>query len=108
MKADRSEKDIDDLYLELGRRIRQLRERRKLTQLRLAQELGMSRTSVTNVEIGRQRLLIHQFVRLAQILGVPPSELLPPLDQPTENPRKPLEYSKETAAWVERAKSIAR
>jgi DNA-binding XRE family transcriptional regulator len=62
---------------ELGRRIRAAREG-KHTQASLGARIGLSRTAVTNIECGRQRLLVDQLVEIAAAIGVQPSELLPP------------------------------
>jgi transcriptional regulator with XRE-family HTH domain len=67
----------DQFNEELGRRIRAAREG-KLTQATLGARIGLSRTAVTNIECGRQRLLVDQLVEIAAAIGVPPSELLPP------------------------------
>lgn len=61
---------------ELGRRIRVAREG-KLTQASLGERIGLSRTAITNIECGRQRLLVDQLVEIANALAVPASELLP-------------------------------
>jgi transcriptional regulator with XRE-family HTH domain len=37
----------------------------------------MSRTSITNIEKGRQRLTVDGLVRLAAAVGVEPAQLLP-------------------------------
>lgn len=62
---------------ELGRRIRAAREG-KLTQAKLGQLVGLSRTAITNIECGRQRLLVDQLVQIADAIGVSASTLLPP------------------------------
>jgi len=66
----------DQFNEELGRRIRAAREG-KLTQETLGSRIGLSRTAVTNIECGRQRLLVDQLVDIAAAIGVPPSDLLP-------------------------------
>ncbi len=66
-----------DLFNEaLGRLIRNNRTG-KMTQAELGERIGLSRTAVTNIECGRQRLLVDQLVDIAEVLGVPPAELLP-------------------------------
>jgi transcriptional regulator with XRE-family HTH domain len=67
----------DDFYEELGKAIRRRREERELKQAELGEHLGLSRTSVTNIESGRQRLLADQLCRVAHILGCDVSDLLP-------------------------------
>ena len=61
---------------ELGRRIRAARLG-KLTQASLGERVGLSRTAITNIECGRQRLLVDQLVEIAQALEVSAAELLP-------------------------------
>ena len=63
---------------ELGRRIRAAREG-KLTQAELGASVGLSRTAITNIECGRQRLLVDQLVGIARAIGIAPADLLPPL-----------------------------
>ncbi|WP_445220488.1 helix-turn-helix domain-containing protein [Bradyrhizobium sp. Pa8] len=62
---------------ELGRRIRAAREG-KLTQAKLGELVGLSRTAITNIECGRQRLLVDQLVQIADAIGISTSALLPP------------------------------
>ena len=66
----------DKFYEELGKSIRARREQLKITQAELGDRLGLSRTSVTNIECGRQRLLIDQFCRLAEVLKCERDDLL--------------------------------
>jgi len=71
----------DYLNEELGRRIRSAREG-KMTQAALGDHIGLSRTAVTNIECGRQRLLVDQLVEIARALQVSASDLLPPPQVP--------------------------
>jgi DNA-binding XRE family transcriptional regulator len=66
-------------YEEVGRRIRDARRRRKppLTQDGLAKLVGLTRTSITNVEQGRQKCLLHTLFDIATALQVEPAALLP-------------------------------
>lgn len=66
----------EKFYEVLGKSIRSRREALKMTQGDLGDRLGLSRTSVTNIECGRQRLLIDQFCKLVEILGCSHDELL--------------------------------
>jgi transcriptional regulator with XRE-family HTH domain len=67
----------DPFYLEFGKLLRRYRNRLKLTQDDLAERVGLSRTSITNIEQGRQKVLLHQVFVLAESLGVTPDALLP-------------------------------
>lgn len=70
--------DEKALYIEIGKRIRAARTSAEMTQDELAEAVGMSRTSIVNIEHGRQRLLIHSLVHIANATGVPPQQLIPP------------------------------
>lgn len=72
-----------DLYRELGHKIRLARERspQKLSQEALAQNLGISRTSMVNIEAGRQRAPLHMLWRIAQLLEMDLTMLIPSRDE---------------------------
>lgn len=57
-------------YRELGQRIQRARIAKGLTQEGLASAVGLTRTSVVNIEKGRQKVLAHTLVRLARSLHV--------------------------------------
>lgn len=77
------------LHEELGVRVRRLRDEAGDSQGALADALGLSRTSVVNIEAGRQRPPLVTLYRIAKRYGVSLTQLLPPLgdvdvDQETE------------------------
>lgn len=61
----------DRFNSELGRKIRAARESQKITQEQLGNAVQLSRTSITNIELGRQRLLVDQLAGIASTLGRP-------------------------------------
>jgi transcriptional regulator with XRE-family HTH domain len=67
----------DWVYPEIGGLIRQRRKQLKLTQEKLAPLAGLSRTSLANIEGGKQKVLVHQLFAFASALGVEPADLLP-------------------------------
>lgn len=67
---------VERIYRRLGRRIRVRRKRLGLSQETLADAVGMIRTSIVNIEAGRQRILFHQTQKFARALGVEPAVLL--------------------------------
>lgn len=69
--------DIDRFYAEFGRRVRAARESAGLTQQQLATALDLTRSSVANIEAGRQKALLHMTAAVAAATGVPPADLLP-------------------------------
>jgi transcriptional regulator with XRE-family HTH domain len=70
----------DKFYRLFGSRVRELREERKVTQDELARRVALSRTSITNIERGRQRVLLHQMMEIAQALDAEPAALVPRAD----------------------------
>lgn len=67
---------IEPIYKRLGGEIRDMRIARGMTQGDLADAIGMSRGSVANTEVGRQRLMLHQIAEIADVLGVPFGDLV--------------------------------
>ncbi|WP_204787485.1 helix-turn-helix domain-containing protein [Paenibacillus oryzisoli] len=65
------------LYQEIGKRIKAYREQKKWTQEELADRVHRSRTSITNIEQGKQRFQIHSLYEIADTLGITPLDLLP-------------------------------
>lgn len=60
---------------ELGLAIRRARQGKKLSQEGLAFECGLHRTYVGSVERGERNLSIDNIVRIANTLGIRPSDL---------------------------------
>jgi transcriptional regulator with XRE-family HTH domain len=71
-----------EIYRLIGDCIRGVRNKRNLTQEQLGERVKLKRTSITNIEKGRQKVLLHTFVEIAAALGVSPKELLSPLEPP--------------------------
>lgn len=69
--------ESQEFYVKLGKNIREARERRGLTQASLASLIQLTRSSVANVERGRQKLLAHHLARVAKALRFSADELLP-------------------------------
>ena len=66
-------------YEEVGRLIRDARQRctPPITQEGLAKMVGLSRTSITNVEKGRQKCLLHTLADIATALQTDAADLIP-------------------------------
>jgi len=64
-------------YRELGAQIKVARQKSRLTQESLARKVSLTRTTVTNIEKGRQQLLVHTLVDIATALNVSIDVLLP-------------------------------
>jgi transcriptional regulator with XRE-family HTH domain len=76
----------DRLYRLFGNRVRALREEKNVTQDELGRRVDLSRTSITNIEKGRQRVLLHQMVDIARALDAEPTELIPVSERKEEPP----------------------
>ncbi len=68
---------MESIYPQVGQKMRKLRMERRLSQKDLAQAIGLSRTSVVNIERGRQKILLHTLYDIADVFEVPVTELLP-------------------------------
>jgi len=69
-------KPIETVHAAFGMRVRVLRETLGVTQEELAKKAGMTRTSLTNIEAGRQRTLLDGVERFAAALGTTPKHLM--------------------------------
>jgi transcriptional regulator with XRE-family HTH domain len=67
---------IEACHVALGAKIRVIREALGMSQDDLAKKVGLTRVSVTNVEIGRQRFLLDGVENYARALGTTPKNLL--------------------------------
>lgn len=65
------------LYQEFGILLAAERKRKHLSQAQLGARVGLSRTSVTNIECGRQPIQLHQLFTFASVLKIDPAKLLP-------------------------------
>lgn len=67
-------------YVSLGSQIREARRQSHLTQDELAGVVGLTRTSITNIERGRQPVSVYALVQLSSALGREPGSFLVPDD----------------------------
>ena len=70
----------DELNAEFGRQLRSLRDKMQLSQEELARASRISRTSIVNIERGRQGVSLGTLYRLASALGLEPQSLLPTVE----------------------------
>lgn len=71
---------VEPFYLALGRRIEEVRKKRGLTQEQLGRRLlkPMTRAALSNMETGKQRVLVHVLFDIARVLDTATVDLLPP------------------------------
>jgi len=60
-----------------GRKLRDLRRERDLSQSQLGDLLGLSRVTIANIESGKQNVQLHQIFSLASVLDIHVDRLIP-------------------------------
>ncbi len=96
------------IYEEFGRGLRSARKAANLTQEALAERVGLSRTSITNIEKGRQHVSLHMLFTLAAAIGVELVELLPQkeasykLEMIDQELLKDTQLGQEGKQWLQR------
>ena len=102
-ETNSSLQDRQKLYEAVGRRVREARKAAKLTQEDLATRVSLTRTSVTNIEKGRQKVLLHTIFDLASVMKIPANRLIPE-SEPAERVRIEQELnsglSKAERDWI--------
>ena len=73
--------DSDKLYELIGDRVRQIREAQspRMSQADLAKILGLQRTSVTNIELGKQKPTLDTLLRLCEHFALEIDAIVPKL-----------------------------
>ena len=69
--------DERQLYHYIGQRLKDQRGALGLTQQQVARQTGVERTSITNIEAGRQKLPLHLLYHLCDVLEIDVREVLP-------------------------------
>jgi transcriptional regulator with XRE-family HTH domain len=65
------------LYKIIGDKIRQARSDKTLTQEKLAQQIGLTSSSISNIELGTQSVQLHDLYKIAAVLEKDITYLLP-------------------------------
>ncbi len=94
---------IEKLYFEFGQLVRKHRDRLPdLTQEKLGLLVGLSRTSITNIEKGRQHVSLH-------LLRIPAGALIPQSSEPEAESKMasklPPGTEPEIAEWADKVVS---
>lgn len=82
----------EKIYEVIRRNIKSLREKHpkteeKITQLKLADAIGIERSTLTNIELGNQRPPVHVIYRLCDYFGIALDELMPKLADVQDAPQ---------------------
>src|SRR5713226_3804317 len=73
----------DEICKRFGKLLAGRRTEAGMSQEAFAKAVGLSRTSITNIERGRQPVSLHTLYFMADILGVEAVDLLPPAPKNT-------------------------
>ncbi len=68
--------DEREFFVELGKRITRLRKENHITQVQLAETLGISQSAMTAYELGQRRVPASMLPTLGEIFKVPVDALL--------------------------------
>lgn len=82
---------MPELYRVVGAKIRDARSRTNLSQGEIARRLNLSRSSVTNIENGNQRISLLDLYKLADTLNVDITDLLPTKHDLSRPPNRAVE-----------------
>ena len=69
---------LDPLLVLVGKRVRAIREGRRISQEAMAEKSGLHRTYIGGVERGLRNPSLKSLAKIADALEVPVRELLPP------------------------------
>jgi transcriptional regulator with XRE-family HTH domain len=103
---------VEPFYTDVGRRIRDQRNKVGITQEQLGRLLSppTTRVSVANIEGGNQRILSHTLVQLAAALNIEVTDILPQKAEPSvasNNSRITDELVSKLGISVSAAKKLA-
>lgn len=87
-------------YRQFGRILAEARNKKKMSQEVLARELGLTRTSITNIEKGRQPVQLHTLYHISQLLSVELQDLLP-APQLIQRPEANQDVNVSRTDWLE-------
>jgi len=109
---------LDDahLYELIGTRLRDVRERKRprVTQEDLARMVKLERTSISNIESGKQRAPLHILYRICAILGADVTRIFPSFsdvslaDEVTEEKQSTVQLGNERIKLPEQVANIVR
>ncbi len=62
--------------LQLGQKIKKLRELKNFTQSHIASELGITQSAYSKMELGETEISYSKLTKIAELLGVAPEEIM--------------------------------
>ncbi len=93
------------IYEIIGENIKSRRKEKGYNQDCLGKLVGLNRSSITNIESGRQRLLAHTLFELANVLKCEAKDLLPTIKEVEKNEitisdTENKKINKESLSWI--------
>lgn len=82
---DVADAENDKFYRLVGSKVRSARIAAGVSQTLLAAQVGLTRSSITNIEAARQRVPLYHFVLISRALNKEISELLPENPKPDDS-----------------------
>jgi transcriptional regulator with XRE-family HTH domain len=68
---------MDDLRsLHIGQKIKKLRELKNLTQMHMAQQLGVTQSAYSKIELGESEVTYKRLERISEVLEMKPEEVI--------------------------------
>lgn len=92
----------DNVYADVGGRISRARRAASISQDKLAKRVQVTRTSIVNIEAGRQRAPLHLLWQIAAVLEVEVADLIPTRADLAAD-RTPLQLDATVVALIEQA-----
>ena len=77
---------------EVGSKIRFLRKEKKMSQLELAEAIGVTQNTIYLIEKGQSEMKLGKLFSIAEVLDVTPDKLLPSEAKTTSNKLFEIEY----------------
>lgn len=78
------------LYESIGSSIRRIRKEKKLSQKLVGDKLSLSRTSIVNIEKGRQQILLHHLIDMLSMFNMSIVDFFRDLDVDVSNEEKEI------------------
>jgi transcriptional regulator with XRE-family HTH domain len=67
---------MDLRTMHIGQKIKKLRELKNLTQTHLAQELGVTQSAYSKIEIGESEVTYSKLEKISSVLGMKPEDVI--------------------------------
>ncbi len=98
--------DDQELYRVVGKQLRERREKLKLSQSKIADDVGLLRTSITNIESGRQKPPLHVLYSICLALKIEVVDVLPKTSDVELRKVVAVEVNKETKQMPPKAAHV--